>query len=104
MRVIQVLIQSRNQKVVDDLAALLKGVNVPRSLAVFYGAAHMPDMETRVSRQLNYRAREEFWLPAIRVNGDTADLTPGDVQLVRNLVKWQLDTLNSQKDKTETTK
>lgn len=36
-----------------------------RTIAVWYGAGHMKDLEKRLMEQLNYQPAGGFWLPAI---------------------------------------
>lgn len=64
----QVIVHDRNQVVVDDLKQAIKNNPDLGSVALFYGAAHMPDMEKRLIDQLGYRATTGFWLPAITVD------------------------------------
>jgi hypothetical protein len=58
-----VIIGSRNDKALKVLEAELK--KGKRKLAVFYGGAHLPDMETKLIRQGWKRsAAEQLWLDA----------------------------------------
>lgn len=90
---VKVLIQARNQAVVDDLKAELQKKARPRSIAVFYGAGHMEDLEKRLRSELKYRPAEEFWLTAFSVDLEKAGVTDAEVQLIRSLTKWQMDQL-----------
>ena len=54
---IKVLIEARNQHLVSDLRSELKKIPASGSIAVFYGAAHMDDMEKRITGGLHYRRR-----------------------------------------------
>jgi hypothetical protein len=56
-----VLIKSRNAKV---LAQVHKESSKP-SIAIFFGAAHMPDMERHIIDDMHYREAEDMWMPAI---------------------------------------
>ena len=96
---LRVLIESRNQVVLDDLKAELKKARPPTSLAVFYGAGHMGDLEKRLTRELHYRPRADRWLTAFTVNPGQAGLSTSDVNLVRSMVKWQLDALSPAEEK-----
>ena len=90
---LKVLIQSRNQAVVDDLKAELKGKNRPRTISVLYGAGHMDDLEQRLRAQLKYRPVEQFWLTAFSVDLGKAGVTEAEVAMIRSLVKWQMEQL-----------
>lgn len=93
-RLLVVIIQERNKVVLDDLKAQLKSPRPPTSIAVFYGAGHMADLEKRLRRELGYRPREEKWLTAISVNTRQAGLSATELETMRSLVQWQLDALN----------
>lgn len=64
----RVIVEERNQVVIDDLKQALKEKPGLRSVALFYGAAHMPDMEKRLHDQLGYKHVAGFWLPAITLD------------------------------------
>lgn len=91
----KVLLHDRNQKVVDDLKAELakgdaKKGGAGRTIAVWYGAGHMMDLETRLTEQLSYRHAGGFWLPAMTIRLDEAGVTRSEVQVMRALVKQAL--------------
>ena len=66
-----ILVDERNKAVLADITALLKtskrsSPHPVRSIAVFYGAAHMGDIERHLTADLGYRSAGEQWLCAIR--------------------------------------
>ena len=63
-----------------------------RSIAVFYGAAHMHDLEERIAKR-GYRAGKDRWLTAISLDIEEAGIRKQDVLLIRRMVKMQLDAL-----------
>ncbi len=67
-----ILINERNKVVLADLKRLLrtskKAPKPLQSIAVFYGAGHMKDMEQHLVSDLGYRAAETQWITAIRAN------------------------------------
>lgn len=89
----RVLIAERNRVVVQDLAAVLRQRPHPDSVAVFYGAGHMIDLEQRLCAELNYHAVEERWLRAFDVNPRAAGLSQWELDFTRRLVRAQLDAL-----------
>lgn len=93
-RLLTVIIQERNKVVIDDLKAQLRGSRPPRSIAVFYGAGHMADMEKRLRGELGYRPDGEMWLTAISVNTREAGLSKTELDAMRSLIQWQMDALN----------
>jgi hypothetical protein len=90
-QLIQVLIQARNQNLMDDLKVELKKIPRSGSIAVFYGAGHMDDLEKRITGDLHYRPGEETWLAAFSVNLRESGVSPVEAQIMRNLIKSQLD-------------
>lgn len=60
-----VVLRARNDKIFSDLQGNLKTNSAPRSVALFYGAAHMPDLESRITKTLGYKMTEDRWYSAI---------------------------------------
>jgi len=71
----EAIIKDRNQVVVDDLKAALADATPASSLAVVYGAGHLPDLELKLADQLGYVPRATFWLPAITVDVSAVGMT-----------------------------
>ncbi len=90
-RLVKVLIEARNQNVVDDLKTEFQIVPRSGSISVFYGTGHMEDMEKRITRDLDYRPDGEIWLTAFSVDVRKTGLSPSELQMMQNMVKWQLD-------------
>lgn len=90
-RLIKVLIEARNQHLLDDLNAELKKIPATGSIAVFYGAGHMDDMEKRITSGLHYRAAEETWLTAFSVDMRKSDISPDEAQWMRTLIQGEMD-------------
>src|SRR5207247_5363273 len=88
-RLIQILIEKRNDAVLKDLSAEFGKKNGPRSVAIFYGAAHMDNFERRLKRELSYRGGAALWFPAFSVDLQKAQITPADVEMVKSFVDWQ---------------
>jgi len=92
-RLIDVLIQGRNRVVVNDLKAELPKLRKRDSVAVFYGAGHMHDLEMRIRSDLNYRPANQLWLTAITVDPGKAGVTDAELRMIQSVVKWQLQAL-----------
>ncbi len=86
-----VLIQSRNQNVIEDIKTEMGVVPRNGSIAVFYGTGHMDDMERRVVHDLNYRPVGDTWFTAFSVDVRKTGLSPGELQSLQNMIQWQLD-------------
>lgn len=93
-RLVKVLIEARNQNVVDDLKTEFKAVPRSGSISVFYGTGHMEDMEKRITRELHFRPDGEIWLTAFSVDVRQTGLSPGELQMMQNMVKWQMDQMH----------
>jgi hypothetical protein len=87
----KVLIVARNQAVIDDLKTELKLVPRSGSISIFYGSGHMENMEQHLTRELNYRPAGDVWLPVFSVDLKEAGMSESDLQMIRNLIKWQLE-------------
>lgn len=92
-RLMEVLIQTRNDAVLKDLRAELKRPAPPASISIFYGAGHMDDLERRVRREFGYRAESDLWLPAFTVDYAKAGLSVIEATLLRTLVQRQMQEL-----------
>ena len=67
------------------------GAPVDGSIAVFYGAGHMDDLEQRVASELGYKPDGEIWMPAFSVDIRKTGLTPFEAQWMRNIIDKQMD-------------
>ncbi len=94
-RLMTVIVRGRNDVVMRDLRQNLRNARSGQSISVFYGAGHMADLEKRLVDDLGYRQHDEIWMTALTVDIRASGLTPADLQMVRGLVRWQLDALKS---------
>lgn len=86
----EVIVGERNQVVMDDLAALVKNEPDVKSVAIFYGAAHMKDFEERLAKQLNYAPTTVEWIPAIEVDLANSAVDPAQLASIRRMMRAQL--------------
>jgi len=86
----RVLIEQRNQVVVDDLKVIVENEPNVRTLAIFYGAAHMPDMAERLIEQLGYRPEGERWFTAFEADPTETAMSPQQLQNLRVMMRRQL--------------
>jgi hypothetical protein len=96
-QLLEVLVQKRNQKVVDDLKAELKSKERPGSIAIFFGTGHMPDLESRLRRELDYRPADQIWLTAFSVNLTRSGISHSEVEFIRTFVKQEMEQLQTPK-------
>jgi general secretion pathway protein G len=85
-----VIIGGRNQVVVEDVKAILANEPGVESIAILYGAAHMPDMARRLHEQLGYRPAGEQWFTAFDVNLAGSKLSPRQLAGLRAMIRQQL--------------
>jgi hypothetical protein len=57
------IIVERNKEVIKDLKTTI--TKKPRTIAIFYGAGHMEDLEKRLITEMAYKPAEERWFVAI---------------------------------------
>ncbi len=86
----RVLIDQRNQIVIDDLRAIVEHERGVKSVAIFYGAAHMPDLAERLSKQLGYQPDGEQWFTAFEVDLTESVMSPAQIQSLRIMIRRQL--------------
>ncbi len=92
-RLMEVLIQTRNDAVLRDLRVELKRAAPPASISIFYGAGHMDDLERRVRWEFGYRAEGDWWLPAFTADYAKAGLSVIEATLLRAMVQRQMQEL-----------
>jgi hypothetical protein len=86
----EVIVEARNQVVIDDLGRVLQAPERPASVAIFYGAAHMPDMEARLRQQLGYKPSEANgaeWFKAIEVDLRQSAVSAEQLAQLREMVR-----------------
>lgn len=88
----KVIVKDRNVVVLDDLKKIIADEPGIKSVAIFYGAGHMKDLEQHLVTDLGYKFDSEQWFPAMSVNPAAAGLKPKDVQQMRAMIKRQLET------------
>ncbi len=85
----QVIIEDRNQRVIDDLTEALKDESNKR-IAVIYGAGHMGDMTERMETQLGYVPGKTTWHPAMSLDLARAGISKSEQMMTRIMIKRQL--------------
>jgi hypothetical protein len=87
----EVIVDLRNQTVIDDLQELIKNEPATPTVAIFYGAAHMKDMAKRLKDQLGYEPTGQVdWLTAINVDVAHSALAPADVRQMRMMIRQMI--------------
>jgi len=85
-QLLDVLIARRNEKVVADLKLQLARMASNKSIAIFYGTGHMPDLEARLW-ELDYRPAEQLWFTAFSVDKVATGISETEYQFVRSFIQ-----------------
>lgn len=86
----EVIVDLRNQVVVDDLAALIEQRPDVNNVAILYGAAHMPDLAERLADQLGYQPGDAQWLRAIEVDMNESAASPQQINDMRRMMRQMM--------------
>ncbi len=89
-RFMTVIIEGRNDVVTADLERVCGRRDPPKSIAVFYGAAHMAGLERHLTGVLKYRRDRRRWLRAFSMDTKEEGLDPATVRAVRWAVRSRL--------------
>lgn len=87
---ITVLIDQRNEVVLDDLRAIVEDEAEVEDVAIFYGAGHFPHME-RALLEDGWVVEDSFWVPAITVDIPAAGLDRAQAQGMRSMIRASLE-------------
>jgi Type II secretion system (T2SS), protein G len=64
----RIILDERNDAVIDKLREVLAAPKPPKSVAIFYGAAHMGDFERTLRSEFALEPSESFWFRAMSVD------------------------------------
>ncbi|MGH7968060.1 MAG: hypothetical protein ACREIC_04965, partial [Limisphaerales bacterium] len=92
-KMLEVLLQRRNAKVLADLQIEMRRVGKKGSIDVFYGTGHMPDLEKHLREDLRYRPSRQLWFTAFEVDLAKAGVSDSERQFIRSLIQQQLKQL-----------
>lgn len=85
-----VLIKDRNKIVMADLARELEAKPARTSIAVFYGAGHLPDMDERL-RAMGFAPADTRWLKAIAIDVSNFEGGFDQAESVRGMVRKMVE-------------
>jgi len=95
----EVLIDRRNERVIEDLARALEGESdETERVAIRYGAGHMPDLHERIVSRFGYRPVDRGWLTAMRVDLDEAGISPTEMRFMKTSIDQQLRILRARSE------
>lgn len=82
----EVILDERNAVVWKSLQEALARPEPPKSIAIFYGAAHMADFERRLA-ELGYQPTDAVWLKCFEADSRIAGLTEEDTAAMREQIQ-----------------
>ena len=86
----QVILHDRNAVVAKDLKDVVANEPSVKSIAAFYGAAHLPDLEAQLIKELDLTVINEIWTPAITVDLKKAGSSFAEVKQIRRMIQQQM--------------
>lgn len=84
-----VIVEGRNQVVIDYLKKTIDEHPNHDDIGIFYGAGHMPGLEQSLI-EMGYQPAEDHWTPAMTVNPSDTGLSETQVRMMRNMIKSSL--------------
>ena len=86
-----VIVGERNQVVVNDLKEIIEREEGVESVAIYYGAAHMPDFVERLGDQLGYAPTGETkWFEAMKVDLNNSSIPREQLEMMRGMLRKTL--------------
>jgi hypothetical protein len=95
-QVFKVILHDRNELIYSNLAVQLKLEHPPQSIALFYGAAHMPGLAKRLEKEFHYHVADEQWLTVFSVDPAKEQVDMAMAGYLRGMVRDSLDTVRNQ--------
>lgn len=92
-RMMHVLLEQRNAVVLGDIRSLIEHedrAGAPDTIAVFYGAAHLADIEGAL-RELGFRVTSTEWLDAMVFDPDAAGMSREQARAARSMLSNMLE-------------
>lgn len=87
---LDVILTERNQIVLRDLKEQLGRLNTGDSVAVFYGAAHLPELAAAIQEKLGYTPGLEKWDTAFTADPAKAGMQPAQIKMMLDMMSQQL--------------
>jgi len=85
-KMMAVLLEDRNKVVLADLKKLIATDPKVRTVAIIYGAGHLPGMERALVGDLGYKPVGDTWRQAISVDAKDAGVTAGQLRAMRQMI------------------
>jgi hypothetical protein len=85
-----VLIEDRNEVVLEDLERLFAEEPDVRTVGIIYGAGHLAHMQQRLG-EMGYKPAGEHWLTAMRADAEAAGVPPAQLTMMRQMIQRSLE-------------
>ncbi|MBX3409245.1 MAG: type II secretion system protein GspG [Phycisphaeraceae bacterium] len=90
----KVIIEDRNEEVLKDLQRVIDEEPGVKTVALFYGAGHLPHFEERLVKDFGYEATSDLWLEAIAVDLTTQPGAKAQARQMRAMVRQSIEQQN----------
>jgi hypothetical protein len=85
-----VILTERNEIVLRDLRVQVGKLPAGKNVAVFYGAAHLPELAQRIAADLHYAPAAEKWETAFTADPAQSAIQPAQLHLIIEMATAQL--------------
>lgn len=96
-KLMQVIIIDRNKAVLADLTAVVENEAQTPSVALFYGAGHLPDLERAITGDMGYVFDREEWFAGIDMDLSKAGISESQAAQMREMVRKSIDSQTQRK-------
>ena len=83
----KVIIDDRNRVVLDDLRRIIDDEPDLASIAIFYGAGHLPAFERSFRDELGLEPVDERWTAAMSIDPRETGLSPAQLRSMRRTLE-----------------
>jgi hypothetical protein len=90
-KMMAVIVEDRNAVVLADLKRILETEPNVKSVAVIYGAGHLPSMQKALVKDFAYTPAGDTWRTAMEVNTTDAGITATQLKSMREMIGHSLD-------------
>lgn len=90
-KVMEVILHDRNAVVIADLKAAVDAANKQKTIAVIYGAAHLPGIQSALVAQMGYTPVADSWRAAMNVDAKAAGMTGDQLKQMRKMMAGMID-------------
>lgn len=87
----EVILKDRNAVVLADLKNVVEFEPDVKTVAVIYGAGHLPDLQKRLEADLGYTPAGDRWNAAITLDLKQAGISPSEARMFRGLLSRSVD-------------